>query len=109
MLCLFKKGFFIDEYLFKKVEVQNVVGDYCVIKIWFCWLIVIFEMVGQMIVVYNGQKFIFVYVSENMVGYKFGEFVQICIFCGYIGGKECFGGCCQVVFGGVIDGSYCKV
>lgn len=41
------------------------------------------EFIGFMIVVYNGCEYVFVYVIEDMVGYKLGEFVFICIFCGY--------------------------
>lgn len=83
MFCSFKKGFFVDEYLFCKVVVQNEVGIKNVIKIWFCWFMIILVMLGYMIVVYDGCKYIFVFVFEIMVGYKLGEFVFICIFCGY--------------------------
>ncbi|MEM1248020.1 MAG: 30S ribosomal protein S19 [Acidobacteriota bacterium] len=87
-----KKGFFIDEHLLKKVEAQNASGDHRVIKTWSRRSTVIPEMVGQTIAVHNGQKFIPVYVSENMVGHKLGEFAQTRTFRGHIGGKERSGG-----------------
>ena len=83
-----KKGFFIDEHLLKKVEAQAAAGDHRVIKTWSRRSTVIPEMVGQTIAVHNGQKFIPVYVSENMVGHKLGEFAQTRTFRGHIGGKR---------------------
>lgn len=84
MLCSLKKGFFVDEYLVKKVIVQNEVGIYNVIKIWLCCFMVIFDMIGYIIGVYDGCKYVLVFVIELMVGYKFGEFVLIRIFKGYV-------------------------
>lgn len=86
MVCLFKKGLFVDYYFVKKVEV--VVGSKKLIKIWLCCLMILFDMVGIIIVVYNGKNYILVFVNENMVGYKFGEFVIIWIFKGYGGDKK---------------------
>ena len=83
-----KKGFFIDDHLLKKVEAQRASGDHRVIKTWSRRSTVIPEMVGQTIAVHNGQKFIPVYVSENMVGHKLGEFSQTRTFRGHIGGKR---------------------
>lgn len=54
MLCFFKKGFFFDLYLLKKVEKVVESGDKKLIKIWFCCLMIILLMIGLIIVVYNG-------------------------------------------------------
>lgn len=54
------------------------------IKIWFCCFIIFLNFIGYIFVVYDGCKYVFVYVIEDMVGYKLGEFVFICIFKGYV-------------------------
>lgn len=54
MFCLLKKGLFIVDYLLKKIEVLNVKNEKKVVKIWLRVLIIIFDMVGYIIVVYNG-------------------------------------------------------
>jgi len=66
-----KKGPFTDDYLLNKVE-QNT--ERKVIKTWSRRSTVVPEMVGHTIAVHNGQKFIPVFVTENMVGHKLGEF-----------------------------------
>ena len=68
------KGPFIDGHLLKKVEEQNKTNDKKVIKTWSRRSTIFPEMVGNTIAVYNGKKFVPVYVSENMVGHKLGEF-----------------------------------
>jgi small subunit ribosomal protein S19 len=69
-----KKGPFVDDHLMKKVEAMNSAGDKKVIKTWSRRSTVVPEMVGHTLAVYNGKKFVPVYVTENMVGHKLGEF-----------------------------------
>jgi small subunit ribosomal protein S19 len=82
-----KKGFFIDAPLKEKVEQMNQRGDRRVIKTWSRRSTVIPEMVGHTIAVHNGSKFIPVFVSENMVGHKLGEFAMTRTFRGHSGKK----------------------
>jgi small subunit ribosomal protein S19 len=69
-----KKGPFVDLPLLEKVEAMNRSGEKKVIKTWSRRSTVLPEMVGHTIAVHNGKKFIPVYVTENMVGHKLGEF-----------------------------------
>ncbi|NQY74187.1 MAG: 30S ribosomal protein S19 [Candidatus Margulisbacteria bacterium] len=69
-----KKGPFIDESLLKKIEKMNDSGQKKVIKTWSRRSTISPEMVGHNFAVHNGKKHIPVYVSENMVGHKLGEF-----------------------------------
>ena len=69
-----KKGPFIDTSLLEKIEVMNRGSEKKVIKTWSRRSTVIPEMVGHTLAVHNGKKFIPVYVTENMVGQKLGEF-----------------------------------
>ena len=78
-----KKGAFVDEHLTKKVETMNRERDKKVIKTWSRRSTVIPEMVGHTIAVHNGRKFIPVYVTENMVGHKLGEFAPTRLFKGH--------------------------
>ena len=78
-----KKGFFIDSHLATKVETMNSSGDRRVIKTWSRRSTVIPEMVGHTIAVHNGRKFIPVYITENMVGHKLGEFAPTRQFKGH--------------------------
>ncbi len=82
-----KKGPFIDEHLEKKVEAMNRERDKKVIKTWSRRSTIIPGMVGHTIAVHNGRKFIPVYISENMVGHKLGEFAQTRTFKGHSGKK----------------------
>ncbi len=83
-----KKGFFVDHHLYDKVVKQTQNGDNRVIKTWSRRSTITPEMVGLTIAVHNGQKFIPVFVSENMVGHKLGEFAQTRTFRSHTGGKE---------------------
>ena len=83
-----KKGFFIDDHLQAKVDAMNDAGTKRVIKTWSRRSTVIPEMVGHTIAVHNGAKFIPVYVSENMVGHKLGEFAMTRTFRGHAGKKS---------------------
>ncbi len=69
-----KKGPFVDAPLLKKVEDMNRQNDKKIIKTWSRRSTVIPDFVGHTLAVYNGKKFIPVFVSENMVGHKLGEF-----------------------------------
>jgi small subunit ribosomal protein S19 len=70
-----KKGPFVDTPLLEKVEAMNRAGlDKKVIKTWSRRSTVVPEMVGHTLAVHNGKKFIPVYITENMVGHKLGEF-----------------------------------
>ena len=68
-----KKGPFIDHHLLKKVEEQNKLGKKQTIKTWSRRSMIIPEMIGHTFDVYNGKKFISVFVSENMIGHRLGE------------------------------------
>jgi small subunit ribosomal protein S19 len=69
-----KKGPFIDQHLVSKIEDMNARNDKKVLRTWSRRSTVTPEMVGHTIAVHNGKKFIPVYVTENMVGHKLGEF-----------------------------------
>ncbi|MBU4405735.1 MAG: 30S ribosomal protein S19 [Candidatus Aminicenantes bacterium] len=71
-----KKGVYIDEKLLRKVVETKNSGRKEVIKTWYRRSTVIPEMVGMTMAVHNGRKFIPVYITENMVGLKLGEFAE---------------------------------
>ena len=83
-----KKGPFVDTHLLEKVEVMNRQADKKVIKTWSRRSTVIPEMVGHTLAVHNGRKFIPVYVTENMVGHKLGEFAPTRLFRGHTGAAK---------------------
>ena len=79
-----KKGPFVDTPLLEKVENMNRAGgEKRVIKTWSRRSTVIPEMVGHTLAVHNGKKFIPVYITENMVGHKLGEFAPTRLFKGH--------------------------
>ena len=78
-----KKGPFVDTSLLEKIEVMNRGAEKKVIKTWSRRSTVIPEMVGHTLAVHNGKKFIPVYVTENMVGHKLGEFAPTRLFKGH--------------------------
>src|SRR5437879_12156128 len=78
-----KKGPFIDEHLQKKVDTMNRERDKKVIKTWSRRSTIVPEMVGHTIAVHNGRKFVPVYITENMVGHKLGEFSPTRTFKGH--------------------------
>ncbi len=80
-----KKGPYIDASLAKKVESLNQTGDKRVIKTWSRRSTILPEFVGLTFAVHNGNKFIPIYVTENMVGHKFGEFAITRTFRGHGG------------------------
>ena len=83
-----KKGPFIDLHLLEKVEAMNRAGDKKVIKTWSRRSTVVPEMVGHTMAVHNGNKFVPVYVTENMVGHKLGEFAPTRNFRGHTSKAE---------------------
>src|SRR5215207_3029268 len=78
-----KKGPFVDTPLLEKVEVMNRTGDKKVIKTWSRRSTVVPEMVGHTMAVHQGKKFVPVYITENMVGHKLGEFSPTRTFKGH--------------------------
>ena len=78
-----KKGPFVDTSLLEKIEVMNRGSEKKVIKTWSRRSTVIPEFVGHTLAVHNGKKFIPVYVTENMVGHKLGEFAPTRVFKGH--------------------------
>jgi len=83
-----KKGPFVDEHLIKKVREAQRTGDRRVIKTWSRRSTVVPEMVSLTFAVHNGNKFIPVFVSENMVGHKLGEFSPTRTFKGHAGERK---------------------
>jgi len=69
-----KKGPFVDDHLLKKIEQMNEARERKVVKTWSRRSTITPEMVGHTLAVYNGKKFIPVYITENMVGHRLGEF-----------------------------------
>lgn len=82
-----KKGPFVDDHLVKKVVSLNEAREKKVLKTWSRRSTIVPDMVGHTIAVHNGRKFIPVYVAENMVGHKLGEFAPTRIFKGHSGKK----------------------
>ena len=78
-----KKGFFLDEHLLRKIRSVSSSGGRTVIKTWSRRSTITPEMVGHTIAVHNGKKFIPIYISENMVSHKLGEFAPTRIFKGH--------------------------
>jgi small subunit ribosomal protein S19 len=81
-----KKGPFIDDSLVKKIEAMNAENKKVVVKTWSRRSTISPDFVGHTIAVHNGIKFIPIYISENMVGHKLGEFAPTRTFRGH-GGK----------------------
>ena len=83
-----KKGPFIDEHLARKVAAAQETQNRQLIRTWSRRSTVIPDMVGMTIAVHNGRKFIPVFVTENMVGHKLGEFAPTRTFRGHSGEKK---------------------
>ena len=82
-----KKGPFVQEALAKKVEAMSATNQKKVIKTWSRASTVLPEFVGHTFAVHNGNKFVPVYVTENMVGHKLGEFAPTRLFRGHTGNR----------------------
>jgi len=83
-----KKGPYIEESLMRKVEALQASGGKQVIKTWSRRSTITPDFIGMTFAVHNGRKFIPVYISENMVGHKFGEFAPTRTYYGHSGGKK---------------------
>lgn len=83
-----KKGPFVDDHLIKKVETVRASNDKRPIKTWSRRSTVLPDFIGLTIAVHNGKQHIPVYVSENMVGHKLGEFALTRTFKGHAAGKK---------------------
>jgi small subunit ribosomal protein S19 len=83
-----KKGPFVDDHVLAKVVAATEANDRRVIKTWSRRSTIIPEMVGLTFAVHNGKKFIPVFVTENMVGHKLGEFSPTRTFYGHAGDKK---------------------
>ena len=83
-----KKGPYIDEKLFEKIELMNNTGEKRVVKTWARRSTISPEFVGHTLAVHNGNKFIPIFITENMVGHKVGEFVQTRTYRGHTSKKK---------------------
>ena len=83
-----KKGPFVDLHLMKKVQILNEANDRRVVKTWSRRSTIVPDMIGHTFAVHNGRKFIPVYVTENMVGHKLGEFSPTRTFHGHSGDRK---------------------
>jgi small subunit ribosomal protein S19 len=83
-----KKGPYCDVRLLKKVQAIEQSGKKSVIKTWSRRSTIIPDMIGVTMAVHNGNKFIPVYVTENMVGHKLGEFAPTRVFKGHSGNRK---------------------
>lgn len=83
-----KKGPFVADHLMRKIEALNVKGEKQVIKTWSRASTILPQMIGHTIAVHNGRQHVPVYVSEQMVGHKLGEFAPTRTFKGHAGGDK---------------------
>ena len=86
-----KKGPFIQESLLKKINEMNAKGEKKVVKSWSRSSTIFPQMIGHTIAVHDGRKHVPVYVSEDMVGHKLGEFVLTRTFKGHIANEKSTG------------------
>ena len=82
-----KKGAYIEPKLQKKIEAMNRSGTKRVIRTWSRRSMITPELVGHTLAIHNGKKFFPVYISENMVGHKLGEFAPTRTFRSHTGGR----------------------
>lgn len=83
-----KKGPFVDEHLLKKVQQAQGAGSRNIIKTWSRRSTILPEFVGLTFAIHNGKKFLPIFVSEDMVGHKLGEFSPTRTFYGHAGDKK---------------------
>ena len=83
-----KKGPFVDPKLMKKVEAINKSGQKGIIKTWSRASTVVPEMIGQTIAVHDGRRHVPIFITENMVGHRLGEFAPTRTFRGHVGRAE---------------------
>lgn len=82
-----KKGPFVEASLLRKIEALNAANEKRVLKTWSRRSTITPDFVGHTVAVHNGNKFVPVYVSENMVGHRLGEFAPTRLFRGHTGAK----------------------
>ena len=83
-----KKGYYVDERLLKRVIEQNDKNEHRVLKTWSRASTIFPEMVGHTIAVHDGRKHVPVYITEEMVGHKLGEFAPTRTFRGHAGSDK---------------------
>ena len=86
-----KKGYFVQEALMKKIEALNAANEKKLVQTWSRSSTIYPEFVGHTIAVYDGRKHIPVYVTEDMIGHKLGEFAPTRKFGGHVGEKKAGG------------------
>ena len=86
-----KKGYFVEDSLMKKITAMNDAGDKKVIQTWSRASTIFPEFVGHTIAVHDGRKHVPVYITEEMVGHKLGEFAPTRKFGGHVGEKSAGG------------------
>jgi small subunit ribosomal protein S19 len=79
-----KKGPFIDPKLLKKIEAMNQRGDKKVVRTWSRASVIFPQMVGHTVAVHDGRRHVPIYVTENMVGHRLGEFAPTRTFRGHV-------------------------
>ncbi len=83
-----KKGPFVDAKLMAKVKAVNVAGQKTVIRTWSRASTIVPEMLGHTIAVHDGRRHVPIFVTENMVGHRLGEFAPTRTFRGHVGRSE---------------------
>lgn len=83
-----KKGPFVHASLHKKIEEMNRKGEKKVVKCWSRASMIVPEMIGHTIAIYNGRKHVPVYITEQMIGHRLGEFAPTRLFKGHAGGEK---------------------
>ena len=83
-----KKGPFVDEKLLKKIEVMNRSGEKRPIKTWARRSMIVPEFIGHTIAIHNGKQHISMFITENMVGHRLGEFAPTRTFRGHLSEKS---------------------
>ncbi|OGI07013.1 MAG: 30S ribosomal protein S19 [Candidatus Margulisbacteria bacterium GWF2_35_9] len=78
-----KKGLFVDDHLLKKVKVVKETSDKKIIKTWSRRSMIIPDMIGLTLAIHNGRKHIPIFISDNMIGHKLGEFVHTRLYRGH--------------------------
>jgi len=86
-----KKGPYCDERLLKRIEQMNATGEKRVIKTWSRRSTIFPQMVGHTIAVHDGRKHVPIYITEDMVGHKLGEFAPTRTFRGHAGSEKSSG------------------
>ncbi len=83
-----KKGPYVNPSLQKKIEEMNRKGEKRVVKCWSRSSMIVPEMIGHTIAIYNGRKHVPVFVTEQMIGHRLGEFAPTRLFKGHAGGDK---------------------